>query len=211
MKQYDAYLFDWDGTLGRTLETWLEVMHTQFKRYGIHGLSDTDVVKSFGRLKYADKDFGIPSAQLEKFKTDVQNDARKHAATTPLYQGVLPMLERLQNNGRKLALITTNWREAVDIMLKNSELEKFFSVVISGDEVKTPKPDPEGVLSAISTLGVSKERTVMLGDSPHDLEAASNAGIDSILYYPLSHQLFYELTALQKFNPTYVIDGWDKL
>lgn len=211
MKRYDAYLFDWDGTLGRTLEIWLEVMHAQFRRYGIMGLADNEVVKSFGRLSYTDKDFGLPSDKLAAFMEDVQQDASKRALDVSLYPGAVEVLDRIKNSGAKLGLITTNWREAIDVMLQNHQLQSMFDVVVSGDDVAVHKPDPEGILAALRSLGVPKEQAVMIGDSDKDLGAARNAGIDSILFYPPSHQLFYDLEELKKYKPGNVIDGWDTL
>lgn len=211
MKKYDLYLFDWDGTLGRTLELWLNVIHDQFKRHGIIDITDSDVVESLGRLKPVAERLGMQPEQLESFLAAVQKDANTLALDVALYEGASELLDTLKNSGAKLALITTNWRESVDIMLSNHELESLFDIVISGDEVTMHKPDPEGIHTVLKTLKVPKSRAVMIGDSAHDLGAAQNAGIDSILFYPPSHQLFYDLKALKAYKPTYIIDGWDKL
>ena len=50
----------------------------------------------------------------------------------------------------------------------------------------------------------------MIGDSRKDLEAAKNAEIDSLLFYPKSHSIFYDLKNLKTYNPTYIITRFDQ-
>ena len=83
--------------------------------------------------------------------------------------------------------------------------------MISADEVINHKPHPEVIEKGMSAIGAIKEQTVMIGDSRKDLEAAKNAGIDSVLIYPESHKTFYDLRQLMTYEPTYVVSGFEEL
>jgi HAD superfamily hydrolase (TIGR01509 family) len=208
MKDYDAYLFDWDGTLGKTLELWLEVYRELLERFGIHGLSDELIASGFGRLRDFALEVGVRPEDVDALVGGMKEAAARRSITVDLYDSVPELLERLKNKGKKLALITTNWVEAVNIMLEKHGLEHTFEVIVTGEDVREHKPDPEGIHITLEKLGVTKDKAVMLGDSDKDLGAAKNAGIDSILFYPPSHELFYKLSELSTHEPVRIITGW---
>jgi pyrophosphatase PpaX len=208
---YDAYLFDWDGTLGRSLEMWLDVVRLLLEKYGVENVPDDVVIASFGNMKKMIPEAGLPAEKIKDFMADALHESHLRSMNIELYDGAIDTLERLKNEGKKLALITTNWRKSVELMLKNHSMQHIFDHCITGDDVKEHKPDPEGILRALTEIGIEKDRSVMIGDTENDLGAAANAGIDSILFYPPSHQLFYDLTKLQEHKPTRVIAGWEEL
>ncbi len=205
MKPYDAYLFDWDGTIARTMEVWIEVVREAFEWQGMTDVTDDDIVQTFGNLRTKATELGVTPERIEEFDKMVGDLSHAKVPYAPAYEGALEAIESLKSQGKRLALITTDWRRNVDAKLVHNNLESCFDVVITGDDVKAPKPDPEGILRALEEIGVSKENAVMIGDSPHDLGAARQAGIDSILFYPPSHQLFYRLGSLEHEKPTHII------
>jgi phosphoglycolate phosphatase/AHBA synthesis associated protein len=71
-----------------------------------------------------------------------------------------------------LAVFTGASAIAAEILLKASNLRRFFRVVVGGDEVVRPKPDPAGIQLACKRLGVPCDQAAYVGDSPLDLEAA---------------------------------------
>ena len=205
MKQYDAYLFDWDGTIARTLEMWLEVMRTIFTQFGKADITDDEIVQSFGNVKQKAFEYGIRTEDFEDFDRLLGDLSHAKVPYAAVYDGALDVLETLRNQRKKLALITTDWRRNVNVKLAHNNLNSSFDVVITGDEVSTHKPSPEGINRALAELGVHHEKAVMIGDSPHDVGAAKNAGIDSILFYPPSHELFYKLSTFDGDRPTYIV------
>ena len=205
MKDYDAYLFDWDGTIARTLEMWLELMRTLFVRFGKPDITDDEIVQSLGNVKQKVLEYGIKPDDLEEFTQLLNELSHAKVPYAEAYEGALEALQTLRNQGKKTALISTDWRRNVDVKLTHNNLESSFDVVISGDDVQSHKPNPEGINRALAELGVPREKAVMIGDSPHDLGAAKNAGIDSILFYPLSHELFYKLSTFDSEQPTYMV------
>ena len=211
MKNYDAYLFDWDGTIGQTLHAWLEIKKRTLATYHI-SLSDKQIVqKMFGRGSAGLADVGIPEKDFQKIFRIWDAEAKAQMLHAPLYPGVRELLALLRQRGKKLAVITSTIRPTLQQALDTHNLHDAFDVTITGDEVRTLKPHPEGILAALAQLGVPGNRALMVGDSEKDILAAHNAGIDSLLYYPPEHKIFHDLAHLQASNPTYTTQSWNEL
>ncbi len=211
MKDYSAYLFDWDGTIARTLEVWLEIVRAMFAEYGINDLTDDKLVESLGALKPVALEIGVGADKIDKFMTDTEKASHVNVPQAELYEGVLEVLETLKTRKKKLALITTGWRSTIMQVLELHNLMDMFDIVVTGNDVTHHKPDPEGINRALEHLAVDRSKAVMIGDSTNDLLAAKHAGIDSILSYPPSHQLFYKLPELKTCGPQRIIAGWNEL
>ena len=63
------------------------------------------------------------------------------------------------------------------ITLNKLDLTKFFDWVITGDDVKNPKPDPEAILLALDRLSLGPDRAIFVGDSTADIAAAKAAKV----------------------------------
>lgn len=208
MKQYDAYLFDWDGTLANTLSVWMTAIQRHYKQFDIH-MTALEIGPLLG--DWAATCQPVPAQDRAAFRAVVEEEAGKNLHRLPLYPGVVELLQNLKTQHKKLVLITTTKREVIDMVLAHHELIDYFDLIITGDEVQAHKPDPEGILFTLKRLGVAKDRAVMIGDSDKDLNAASNAGIDSILFYPKEHEAIHNLTHLQSFRPVATIRTWGEL
>ena len=92
-------------------------------------------------------------------------------------------LHSLRDRGFQLAVLTNNARPATMAALDLFELRSAFDLVLTRDEAAM-KPDPEGIHIAMSTLQVSTERSVMVGDSWMDGSAACRAGVPFIGFQP---------------------------
>lgn len=97
------------------------------------------------------------------------------------YPGVVEGLEALKAAGFGLACIT-NKAEAFTLpLLKALKLDRYFSLVLSGDSLPKKKPDPMPLLHACEHFGVTAEHAVLVGDSVNDTQAARAAGMPVIL------------------------------
>jgi pyrophosphatase PpaX len=209
MKQYDTFLFDWDGTLARTVELWLEEKYNQYANYGI-AIDRRVNAHEFGNLK-APLTHGLPLEHLTEFQEGINSRMREILPNVLLYDDAAAMLTNLKANGKKLALITTSLRANLDAVIKQHSVEELFDLIVTSEDVGKHKPDPEGINFAIEHLGADKDRTIMLGDTSHDILAAKNAGIDSALFFPEAHEIMYELEHLQIHGPKYVVRSWQEL
>lgn len=206
MRTYQAYLFDWDGTLARTVEVWLQTLEIVITEMG--GKPDMEyLARTFGDWR-APLACGIDEARFEEFQKALTTQAIDGLKNVPLYEHAAECISGLHQEGKQLGLITSSVRESLEIGLHRHKLAELFGVIITAHDVKNHKPDPEGIHEALKHLRVSKDQAVMLGDSSKDLEAAQRAGVDSILFYPPSHELFYDLQTLKQYKPTHVIRDW---
>lgn len=86
-------------------------------------------------------------------------------------------LLRICKRSCKIALVTTASKDNTFTILHYFKLKDLFDLVLTGDEVKRKKPDPEGFLRAMSTFRVSAKESIIFEDSDVGIEAASRAGV----------------------------------
>src|SRR6266852_4481313 len=207
VKDYDAYLFDLDGTLARTIEVWITELHEHALAYGLL-VTYADTARHFGDLKWVVR-YGLPPEKLDAYLQETLDIVLPQLPGVPLYNGAIDVLRGLKKREKKLALVTTSLHKVVQsVMRHHPALHGIFDTIIAADDVATHKPDPEGINLILSRLQIRKDKALMLGDTGKDIEAAHNAGIDSLLYYPKSHQAVYDLEHLQSFGPTYTVHSW---
>ncbi|PID31754.1 hypothetical protein CR970_04115 [Candidatus Saccharibacteria bacterium] len=211
LNDVDVYLFDWDGTLGRSLEVWLRVLRRVARDFDLQltdaELADAAFGKSFTEIAEA---LGLAD-RLDDMRSQVKRQAMRMVRDVDLYPGAREMLNDLRSRGNKLALISSSFRQSLERAVAHNQLDGVFDVVISGDDVSSLKPDPEGITLVLERLSATPDRAVMVGDSVYDIRAAENAGIASVLFYPPSHQLFYNREELVALSPTIVVDDLREL
>ena len=100
---------------------------------------------------------------------------------TGLYKGIKECLEEFKRAGLKLCVVTNKISAATKVSLMTYGIYNLFDLIISSDNVKNGKPDPEGILKCISQLGFSKEEVLYIGDSKIDELACKNASVDCCL------------------------------
>lgn len=95
--------------------------------------------------------------------------------TTTLYEGVLSVLQQLQQQGIQQAICTNKPTEFTVALLKKLSIDHFFNCVVSGDTLAVKKPDAAPLLFCAAQCGVEIDQCLMVGDSMTDVKAARNA------------------------------------
>lgn len=202
MKQYDSILFDWDGCMAKTLDIWLDAYRKTFVEYDVL-LEDRVITQQvFGKWDGPTK-FGI--TDIDEYNKKLFTRLNEQYPTVALYANVKQVIFKLKQDNKKLALVTTTDKKTIMPALHYNEIDQYFDIILTAEDVSKHKPDPEIVLKAIDMLDCKKESSIIIGDSKSDLGAAKSASIDSILYYPRHNELFYDLDTLKTYEPTYVI------
>ena len=98
-----------------------------------------------------------------------------------LYAGVLEGLQALRAGGLRLACVTNKPLAFTRPLLAAKGLQGLFEQVFGGDSFATKKPDPLPLLKTCEALGTTPARTLMLGDSSNDAQAARAAGCPVVL------------------------------
>lgn len=206
MDRYDYFLFDWDGCLAKTLEAWLGAYRTVFTQYNLNP-TDLEIAYYLGDWEIGTH-FGI--ADHVKFNEIAVGIAIEKLKSVELYDGAAELITNLKKS-KKLALVSNGSKEIIQNGLRHNNIERIFDFIITGEDVVNHKPHPESLELALAAIVGTKERAIMIGDSNKDIGAATNFGIDSVLVYPDSHKLFYDLRDLQKLKPTYTISKFSDL
>lgn len=100
----------------------------------------------------------------------------RKADATPVFAGVLELLERLQTAGLQLALLSSDSPENVQDFVRRYALEPYFSV-LRGAEGAVQKPDPALIYQICEILGVSPQEVLVVGDAQSDLKMGQSAGV----------------------------------
>ena len=167
-------------------------------------LSDLEIVeKSFGTWAKGLSDLGIKEA--DKVYEEAKLIVDEKVKTVELYQNIKETLDQLVNKGKKLALHTSSTRNMLYPAIVSNDLEKYFRIILTRDDVKNGKPDPEVILKEMDFLNASPSECLIVGDSDGDMKTGKNAGVDTVLFYPESHKKFYRKEFLVNDNPDYVI------
>ena len=182
--KYDAVIFDLDGTLTDTLEDLKNSVNFAMREFGFPERT-TDEVRSFvGNGVKRLIDLSVPENTSEEVSAECLSVFKRFykdnsLVSTKPYDGIIPMLEKLKKDGVKTAVVTNKMHEAaVDIV--NLFFGELIDVAIGQIDGVAQKPQPDGIYSALEKLGVSKEKSIYVGDSEVDCITAKNAGIPCI-------------------------------
>lgn len=181
-EHYDLIVFDWDGTLMDSAAAIVQAIVLAARDLGLEeppeararhviglGLSDA--------LRHA-----VPDLAEDEYPRMVERYrhhylSRDHELV--LFNGAFEMVAGLAEAGRKLAVATGKSRVGLNRALAHSGLGAFFHATRCADECFS-KPHPEMLEQIIDELGVDRRRTLMVGDTTHDLLMARNAGVDGL-------------------------------
>ena len=135
---YQYILLDWDGNLAKTLDIWLIATRAPLERRGIN-ISDKELtIQCFGRPIEGYAELGVED--VDAAITEMDNLAKSLLPEVELYPDALFTLEKLKQQGKQTALITTSLRENVIKLLDKYEIHHFFDVVITNEDTVQHKP-----------------------------------------------------------------------
>ena len=177
-RQFDLIAFDWDGTLFDSTQIITRCIQAAVVDVG--GVEPTDEAASYviGMALMQALAHAAPDVPKEKY--DVLGERyrfhyMKHVNDIALFDGVLPLLRVLRERHHWLAVATGKSRRGLDEALHTVELKGLFDGSRAADET-AGKPSPRMLHELMREFGVEPERTLMIGDTTHDLQMAVNAG-----------------------------------
>ena len=200
-KKYKYILFDWDGTLAKTLDVWFYAEKDHLKQYGIE-IDDRDLIKSFGDWEFGKK-LGIKDN--DKFIKELVEDVDQRLKSVELYEDVFKLLEIVRSNKLKTAIVTTAKSESIYPALDKYGLNRYFDIILTAEDVSKHKPDPEIIEKAVEMLDAAKEEALIIGDGPKDVLAGKASGITTVSFYPKDNERYYSEADIKSFNSDYVI------
>ncbi|MGB8330168.1 MAG: HAD-IA family hydrolase [Polyangiales bacterium] len=187
-----TYLFDLDGTLLDSIDLILASFHHTSRVHLNRELSEEHWLAGVG-TPLRDQLALVARSEAERdamVSTYVEYNLEHHDTMVKPYPGVVEVVQTLRQRGAALALVTSKMSRGAQRGLQLLGLEREFPVRICADDVVRGKPHPEPVYKALAALDASPEGAVLIGDSPHDIEAGRAAGIATaaVSWGPLSRQ-----------------------
>jgi pyrophosphatase PpaX len=98
------------------------------------------------------------------------------ARTTRMFPSVIPTLKLLKERHLKMGIFTLNGRKQTEYLLERFHLEKFFDAVVSREDTRKVKPNPEHLEVVLKMLGSKPKETIVLGDGEADMRCAEQLG-----------------------------------
>lgn len=180
---YKAVFFDLDGTLADTDLMIVMTMAKIFEEYRPEYKPTLKELISFSgpplsesMLKFFPKE--LNKELVSRFRELSPKLYDKYVKSFP---GVKETLSSLKNHGIHTAVITSKMREPTIYTLKMLGIYEYFDVLICVDDVKKPKPDPEGMLKALDAVKLSNEDVLYVGDTYTDYVVANECSVDCAL------------------------------
>lgn len=182
-----AFIFDLDGTLVLTESYHYEALKEALKpfeidyTYKLHttvytGTGDNEIITSEFQKR------GIDLFNIKETMKHKQKLYRKivEERGVPIIKGVDNFLKSSFDAGIKMAIASSSVRKNVQLVLKKAGLLKYFEVIVTREEVKNAKPNPEIFLYTARKMKVEPNKAVVFEDSPRGIEAAERGGFATV-------------------------------
>jgi len=215
MKRYGTYIFDLDGTITDTTAVWIQIFRDCLNEMGINSdqFADDEIAKHTHAWS-AMMNLGVAESDIPRLAELAYALANKRLPQAKLFTDAYETLQRIRDTGSNLGIFSTMDRPIFEPAIKHNNLHTVAQVTIAGTDVPNRKPAPDGILKVLDELGIAKSdfSTVMyMGDKDTDIQAAHNAGVHAVLFYPPEHQFIYDEEALMAHSPEAVITSWKEL
>ena len=175
-------LFDMDGVLIDARDWHFEALNRALMKFGYEieldaHLSIYDGLPTRTKLKMLTEARGLPTGMhnlLNKLKQSYTKEIT-HQRCKPTFNHQYA-LSRLKNDDFNIGVCSNSIRDTIQTMMLLSGLEKYLDIIVSNEDVKYPKPNPEMYVAAIKHFGTLPSETLILEDNEHGIEAAKKSG-----------------------------------
>ena len=178
-RRFELLVFDWDGTLMDSAAHIASALQAAFRDLAL-AVPSTEAARHVIGLGLKDAMMYLnPELDRQRYE-EVADRYRVHFLAGDQDIGLFPAVAdgicALNQEGFLMAVATGKSRRGLDRSLVATGLAPYFHTSRCADEC-FPKPHPEMLHTIMETLGVAPERTLMIGDTTHDLQMAQNAGV----------------------------------
>jgi phosphoglycolate phosphatase len=187
--RFETVIYDLDGTLIDSAKDMQMAVSNVLADHGLPAVSEDDVRIFMGQgskvtmakafAKYGKTlDEATLSAVTKEFVRYYEADPISH---TVAFQGVADVVAHFARLGLKQGVCTNKFETPSRMILEHLKLMPPIADVAGADTFPVRKPDPKHILMLLARMGGDPKRTVMIGDSIHDVEAAHGAGLPAVL------------------------------
>lgn len=197
IKNYDAIIFDMDGTLIDSMWMWKQIdidfltdHNIEFEESlskEIEGMSYTETAEFFiEKFKF---DYTLD--EIKKIWYDMAKDYLENRVK--LKDGIPELLELIKEDKIPMAIGTSASKEFADIALTSNEIMPYFETIVTSCEVEKGKPFPYVFLEVARRLGVDPKKCLVFEDTEAGVDAALNAGMDVVAVHDASSEEYKEV------------------
>ncbi|MBY0572865.1 MAG: HAD-IA family hydrolase [Undibacterium sp.] len=200
-KQFDLIVFDWDGTLMDSTSVIVKCIQAAAKDLGLPIPDDRSAAHVIGLSMFAAMEAVLPGIDPQYYPRMVERFRYHYAILDQepaLFSGAVEMLNALSQEGYFLAVATGMSRVGLNRAMDNAKLLSRFDATRCADETFS-KPHPAMLHELTRELGQEMGRTLMIGDTTHDLQMAINAGASALAVEYGAH----DAASLHKLAPIY--------
>lgn len=172
---YRCFIFDVDGTIIDTEEAILKSLQKALREEGRE-----HTVEELRKI------LGIPGieglrllnvANMDRVYERWVAGIGEYAGSVSVFPGMEKVLRSLHEKNMPLGIVTSKTRQEFADGFEPFGLGKYFRSVVTADDTKRHKPDPEPLLACLKELGAGREEAIYIGDTRYDLECAKGAGV----------------------------------
>ena len=181
-RRFELLVFDWDGTLMDSTAVIVASLQAACRELGLPVPSDERAHYIIGLGLNDAMVHVLPDIDPVAYPRVVErygHHFRLRDPETPLFPGAEEALRALNAAGHLLAVATGKSRRGLDRALAETGLKTVFHATRCGEE-SASKPQPGMLMDLIAILGTAPAKTLMIGDTTHDLRMAHNAGVASV-------------------------------
>jgi len=181
-KAFEAVLFDLDGVLIDSYAAWFHQFQQALRHFGYNEVSEEEFRRYWGQSTEDDVRIFMPEMTLTEVRQYFCEHYHECVGYLRMETYAIEVLDAVRDYGLRVGCVTNSHRDIVDTTLRRFSLESYFDTVVTADDVRMPKPQPEMIIKACRAMAVLPERTVFVGDTETDIKAAANAGCPFVGY-----------------------------
>lgn len=184
--KFEGIIFDLDGTMANTLEDLSDSMNRVLAEKGFpthsYELYKTIIGKGLRNLVTSSlPEINRTSETIDECYNLMMADYSNNCLNkTHLYKGFAEVIEKLRQQGIKLAVLSNKIDELTQRIVDHLAGAKNFDVILGAQPDVPPKPDPKGALLIAKRMGIAPENILYIGDTGIDMLTANKAGMKAI-------------------------------
>lgn len=178
--RFPVVLFDFDGTIVDSGGIILASMRHATRTVLAREYSDRELMANVGGPGLEAQMVAFAPDQAEELVRVYREHNESIHDELESCSGMEDVLDTLQEQGRRLGMVTAKRRRTVDLAFEHLPLAHYFDTIVAGDDTRVHKPHPDPLLLALDRLAATASEAAYVGDSPYDMQAAKAAGMRAI-------------------------------
>ncbi len=184
-KKYKAFVFDLNGTMVNDMPYHIKAWHEKIIQLG--GTLTLDEMKHqcYGKNdELLERVFPGKYSLEERIRIGNEKEAIYRIEFKPflkLMDGLDQFLKKADQENIKMAIGSAAIMDNINFVIQNMHIEHYYNAIISANDVKNSKPDPETFLKCAEALSVAPADCLVFEDTPKGVECALNAGMQTVV------------------------------